>query len=60
MITPFVGNYCAYMLAPGMWGVLDRGGRPCVSPEYKKVELLPGGEAILTRGEIYTERVRLG
>ena len=60
MITPFVGNYCAYMLAPGMWGVLDRGGRPCVPPEYKKVELLPGGEAILTRGEIYTERVRLG
>lgn len=59
MIMPFVGDYCAYMLAPGMWGVLKKDGRPCVSPEYKKVELLPGGCAILTRSEVYSERIQL-
>lgn len=59
MIMPFVGDFCAYMLAAGMWGVLKKDGKPCVSPEYKKVELLPGGYAILTRSEVYSERIHL-
>lgn len=59
-IEPFVGNYSDYMLAPNRWGVLMKTGRPCVSPKYKKVDILPDGEAILTLNEIYQERVRLG
>lgn len=59
MIMPFVGDYCAYMLAPNRWGVLRRNGKPCVAPDYKKVEILAGGYAILTQSEIYSERVCL-
>lgn len=59
MIEPFVGDYCAYMIAPNRWGILHRNGRPFVSPDYKKVELLPGGDAILTQSEIYSERIHL-
>lgn len=58
-IEPFVGDYCAYMLAPRRWGVLRKSGRVCVSPEYQEVKILPKGYAILTLSEICTERVRL-
>lgn len=59
MIEPFVGDFCAYMLAPNRWGILRRNGRSCVSPDYKKVEILADGYAILTQSEIYSEKVRL-
>jgi len=59
MIKPFVGDFCAYMLAPNRWGILRRNGRPCISPDYKKVEIFADGYAILTQSEIYSERVHL-
>lgn len=58
-IEPFVGDYCAYMLAPHRWGVLRKSGRVCISPEYQKVKVLPDGYAILVQNEIREERVRL-
>lgn len=59
MIKPFVGNYCAYMLAPNRWGILYRNGKSCISPDYKKVEIFADGYAILTQSEIYSEKVYL-
>lgn len=58
-IEPFVGDYCAYMLAPHRWGVLRKSGRVCVSPEYQKVKILPDGYAIITSSAMLVERVRL-
>lgn len=44
-IEPFVGNYCAYSIAQGRWGVLSRTGRAVVSATYRSVVVLPNSIA---------------
>lgn len=58
-ITPFVGKYCTFELLPGQWGVLCRNGRMFTPAIFKKIELLPDGDAIMTRSEISRRKVHL-
>jgi hypothetical protein len=58
-ISPFVGQFCTFELIPGRWGVLKRNGRQYIQAEFKSVELLPDGDAILTRNEISRRRIHL-
>lgn len=52
-IEPFVGNYCAYSIAEGRWGILARTGRAIVSPMYKSVEVLPDGIAKVSTNNLF-------
>jgi len=54
-IEPFVGYYTAYSIAEGRWGVLTRQGRVIISPEYKTVNVMPNGTAMLSING-FTER----
>lgn len=59
-IYPFVGNYAKYELAPGMCGVLDRGGHPCIGGTYKDIELFPDGTCIASVNMIQKYKFKLG
>lgn len=58
-IEPCVGSYCAYSIAKERWGVLSRRGRVIVSPEYKRVNVLPDGTAVLSPNGITEHTVNL-
>lgn len=58
-IAPFVGKYSAFELVPGQWGILCRDGSLFVPALFKKIELLPDGDAIIVRNEISRRRVHL-
>lgn len=58
-IEPFVGNYGAYSIADGRWGVLTRLGRVVVSPDYKGVQVLPDNIAVLRINDFVTKDVDL-
>lgn len=48
MITDFVGDFAAFELSPGKWGILIRSGRIYLPPEYKRVEIHPDNTAMVT------------
>lgn len=56
-ITPFVGKYCTFKQF-GLWGILLRNGRQYINAGYSKIELLPDGDAIMTRRVANTDRSR--
>lgn len=58
-ITPFVGKYSTFELMPDKWGVLLRNGKQYIHAEFRSIELLPDGDAIMTRNEISRRRVHL-
>lgn len=58
-IDPFVGCYCAYSIADGRWGVLTRRGRVIVSPEYKRVNVLPDGTATVSVNDFFEQTINL-
>lgn len=58
-ITPFVGKYSTFELMPDKWGVLLRDGKQYIHAEFRSIELLPDGDAIMTRNEISRRRVHL-
>lgn len=58
-ISSFVGDFCTFEMIPGRWGVLRRNGKRCIPPEFKSIELLPGGDAMLMRNEISKRRIHI-
>ena len=59
LIEPFVGNYSAYSISDGRWGVMNRQGKVIISPEYKRVQMLSDDTAILMVNDITTRKVDL-
>lgn len=58
-ITPFVGKYCTFEHVTGLWGILLRNGRQYIPANFKKIELLPNGDATLIKNEISRRTVHL-
>ncbi|MCD7710640.1 MAG: DEAD/DEAH box helicase [Porphyromonadaceae bacterium] len=58
-IMPFVGKYSAFELIPNNWGVLLRNGKQYIPAQFRSIEILPDGDAIMTRNEISRRRVHL-
>ncbi len=59
MITPFVGKYCAFEQVPNRWGILLRNGKQYIHAQFRSIEILPDGDAIMSRNEISKRRVHL-
>lgn len=58
-ITPFVGDYAAFELIPGQWGVMGRDGRTVLPARFCQVELEEGGYAVLYKTAYLKRRVRV-
>ena len=59
MITPFVGDFATFSIAPERWGILLRNGKCFLSPDYKHIDIQPDGNALIEKNGLMTYKLHL-